>query len=156
MNTLLILTGETDRKELKTLEADYVSRIKHYTPFSVDEIKTHNEGLSQAEICRREAKEIEGRLKDGDYIILLDEHGKEFTSRELAAELQKWLLYPRGRRLVFIIGGPYGFTDELKQKAAMQISLSRMTFSHQMVRLIFTEQLYRAFTIIRGEHYHHE
>ncbi|MBO5314305.1 MAG: 23S rRNA (pseudouridine(1915)-N(3))-methyltransferase RlmH [Prevotella sp.] len=156
MKTLLILVGKTTSKVFNTGINDYVERISHYMPF---DIITIPELKNTKSITEEQQKEKEGELilkhiQPGDTLVLLDEHGKEFRSIELANWLER--KQQTCRRLVFVIGGPYGFSKEVYDKANEKISLSKMTFSHQMVRLIFTEQIYRACTIIKGEPYHHE
>lgn len=156
MKTLLILIGKTTSKVFNTGINDYVERISHYMPF---DIITIPELKNTKNITEEQQKEKEGELilkhiQPGDTLVLLDEHGKEFRSIELANWLER--KQQTCRRLVFVIGGPYGFSKEVYDKANEKISLSKMTFSHQMVRLIFTEQIYRACTIIKGEPYHHE
>ncbi|MBQ5607141.1 MAG: 23S rRNA (pseudouridine(1915)-N(3))-methyltransferase RlmH [Bacteroidaceae bacterium] len=156
MKTLLILVGKTTSKVFNTGINDYVERISHYMPF---DIITIPELKNTKSITEEQQKEKEGELilkhiQPGDILVLLDEHGKEFRSIELANWLER--KQQTCRRLVFVIGGPYGFSKEVYDKANEKISLSKMTFSHQMMRLIFTEQIYRACTIIKGEPYHHE
>lgn len=156
MKTLLILVGKTTSKVFNTGINDYVERISHYMPF---DIITIPELKNTKSITEEQQKEKEGELilkhiQPGDTLVLLDEHGKEFRSIELANWLER--KQQTCRRLVFVIGGPYGFSKEVYDKANEKISLSKMTFSHQMMRLIFTEQIYRACTIIKGEPYHHE
>lgn len=156
MKTLLILVGKTTSKVFNTCINDYVERISHYMPF---DIITIPELKNTKSITEEQQKEKEGELilkhiQPGDTLVLLDEHGKELRSIELANWLER--KQQTCRRLVFVIGGPYGFSKEVYDKANEKISLSKMTFSHQMVRLIFTEQIYRACTIIKGEPYHHE
>ncbi len=156
MKTVLILVGKTNGKLFAAGIDDYIGRINHYMPMSVVTIP---ELKSTKNLSQEQQKEMEGRLimdqlQPSDTVVLLDEHGKEPRSVELA----QWLEHKRqtARRLVFVIGGPYGFSQQVYSRANEQLSLSRMTFSHQMVRLIFAEQLYRACTIIQGEPYHHE
>ena len=156
MKTLLILVGKTTSKVFNTGINDYVERISHYMPF---DIITIPELKNTKSITEEQQKEKEGELilkhiQPGDTLVLLDEHGKELRSIELANWLER--KQQTCRRLVFVIGGPYGFSKEVYDKANEKITLSKMTFSHQMVRLIFTEQIYRACTIIKGEPYHHE
>ena len=156
MKTILILVGKTTDKHFQAGINDYVDRIGHYMPFellTIPELKG-TKNLSEKEQKDREGELILKTFQPGDYIVLLDEHGKEFRSIELA----RWLEQKRNtaRRLVFIIGGPYGFSPSVYARANEQISLSKLTFSHQMIRLVFTEQIYRACTIIKGEPYHHE
>lgn len=156
MKTLLILVGKTVNKHFIAGINDYAERIGHYMPFeiiTIPELK-NTKNLTEEQQKTMEGELILKQLQTSDTVILMDEHGKEFRSIELA----KWLDQKRNiaRRLVFIIGGPYGFSQAIYERANEKLSLSKMTFSHQMVRLIFTEQLYRACTIIKGEPYHHE
>lgn len=156
MKTLLILVGKTVNKHFVAGINDYVERIGHYMPFelvTIPELK-NTKALTEELQKEREGELILKLLQPTDTVVLLDEHGMEMRSTEFASWLQKKQL--SARRLVFIIGGPYGFSPALYQRANEKVSLSRMTFSHQMVRLIFTEQIYRACTIIKGEPYHHE
>ena len=156
MKTILILVGKTQNKIFKVGIDDYVSRIEHYMPFSITTISElkNTKSLSEDQQKQKEGELILKEIQPSDTVVLLDEHGAEFRSIEYA----KWLKQKQNtsRRLVFIIGGPYGFSPDVYTRANEKISLSRMTFSHQMVRLIFIEQLYRACTIIKGEPYHHE
>jgi len=156
MKTILIQVGKTVNKLFIAGINDYVERISHYMPF---EIVTIPELKNTKNLSEEQQKEAEGelilhQLQPSDTVVLLDEHGKEYRSIEFA----RWLEQKRNtaRRLVFIIGGPYGFSPAVYARANEQLSLSKMTFSHQMIRLTFTEQVYRACTIIRGEPYHHE
>lgn len=156
MKTTLILVGKTQDKLYSAGIADYAGRISHYMPFSIvtiPELK-NTRNLPEKEQKRLEGQEIMRKIQPSDTVILLDEHGKELSSMEFASWLSQKTM--NSRQLVFVIGGPYGFSEEVYKRSDGMISLSRMTFSHQMVRLIFTEQLYRACTIVRGEHYHHE
>ena len=135
----------------------YVSRLKHYIPFSVVEIPElkNVSALTKDQIKVREGELILKNIKPADDLILLDERGKEYSSVEFAKVIQDKISYV-GKDMVYVIGGAYGFSDAVYQRANSKISLSRMTFSHQMVRAIFVEQIYRAFTIMKGEPYHHE
>ena len=156
MKTILILVGKTQNKIFKVGIDDYVNRIEHYMPFSlttIPELK-NTKSLSEDQQKQKEGELILKEIQPSDTVVLLDEYGAEFRSIEYA----KWLKQKQNtaRRLVFVIGGPYGISPDVYARANDKISLSRMTFSHQMVRLIFTEQLYRACTIIKGEPYHHE
>ena len=156
MKTILILVGKTQSKIFKVGIDDYVNRIEHYMPFSITTIPElkNTKSLSEDQQKQKEGELILKEIQPSDTVVLLDEHGAEFRSVEYA----NWLKQKQNtaRRLIFIIGGPYGFSPDIYARANEKISLSRMTFSHQMVRLIFTEQLYRACTIIKGEPYHHE
>ena len=157
MKISLITVGRTDIPWVREGLDKYASRLIHYVPFSVVEIPElkNVSALSQSQIKEKEGKLILKSLKPADRVILLDEHGKEYRSIEFARQLQN-TMSAGGKDIIFIIGGAYGFSDEVYARADGKISLSKMTFSHQMVRAIFAEQLYRAFTIIKGEPYHHE
>lgn len=156
MKTLLILIGKTVDKHFAAGISDYVERIGHYMPFdlvTIPELK-NTKSLTEEQQKTLEGELIMKQLQPSDTVVLLDEHGRELRSVEFA----QWLEQKRNtaRRLVFIVGGPYGFSKDVYARANEQLSLSKMTFSHQMIRLIFTEQVYRACTIIKGEPYHHE
>jgi len=157
MKTVLILVGKTADTHIGTLFENYVSRIAHYAPFEIITVPEpkNTASLSHDRQCRAEGEAIKKLLRGDDWIILLDEHGREYSSVEFAEKLKKQQ-QTSARRIVYIIGGPYGFSPEIKELANEQVSLSKMTFSHQMVRLIFVEQFYRAQTILKGEPYHHE
>lgn len=156
MKTILILVGKTTNKIFQTGINDYTERIGHYIPFNITTIPElkNTKSLSEEQQKQKEGELILKEILSSDTVVLLDERGKDFRSIEYA----EWLRQRQAtaRRLVFVIGGPYGFSKDVYNRANEKISLSKMTFSHQMVRLIFTEQLYRACTIIKGEPYHHE
>ena len=156
MKIKLLLTGKTEEEYLKTGIREYETRIKRYIPFEIVEIAglKNSANLSTAEQIARESIMIGKQVLPGDIIVLLDEQGKEMRSAEFALFLNRQFL-TGNKNLIFIVGGPYGVDPSIKKQASFILSLSRMTFSHQMVRLFFTEQLYRALTIIRGESYHH-
>lgn len=156
MKTELLLVGKTVSKEFQKLIADYSERVTHYMPFSITVIPElkNTKSLTEEQQKTAEGEQILRLLQPSDTVVLLDEHGREPRSIELAQWLEK--KQSIARRLVFIIGGPYGFSPAVYARANEQLSLSRLTFSHQMVRTIFLEQLYRACTIIKGEPYHHE
>ena len=157
MRTTLILVGKTVNKHFVELIDDYAARVKHYMGFdiiTIPELK-NTKNLSIDQQKQQEGELILRQLQAGDHVVLLDEHGKEFRSIDFSKYMEQ-KMQTVGKRLVFIIGGPYGFSPDVYAKANEKLSLSKMTFSHQMVRTIFAEQLYRAFTIIRGEPYHHE
>ena len=156
MKTELIWVGKTVNKHFVACINDYVERIGHYMPFTVTTIPElkNTKNLSEQQQKEREGELILRMIQPSDTLVLLDEHGVEFRSIELASWLQK--KQQTARRLVCVIGGPYGFSPEVYARADEKLSLSKMTFSHQMIRLIFTEQVYRACTIIKGEPYHHE
>jgi 23S rRNA (pseudouridine1915-N3)-methyltransferase len=148
--------GKTVNKHFVAGINDYVERISHYMPFEVvtiPELK-NTKNLSEEQQKNAEGELILKQLQPSDTVVLLDEHGREYRSIEFAQWLQQ--KQNTARRLVFVIGGPYGFSPAVYQRANEQLSLSKMTFSHQMIRLTFTEQVYRACTIIKGEPYHHE
>lgn len=156
MKTELIWVGKTTDRYLADAIATYVGRIAHYMPFAITtipELKS-TKSLSADQQKEREGELILKLIQLSDTVVLLDEQGKEFRSVEFAAWMQK--RQQVARRLVFVIGGPYGFSPAVYARANEKLSLSQMTFSHQMIRLLFTEQVYRACTIIKGEPYHHE
>jgi 23S rRNA (pseudouridine1915-N3)-methyltransferase len=157
MKITLLTVGKTDKDWVRQGMEIYVSRLKHYIPFAVVEIPElkNVSALTKDQIKTREGELILKNIKPTDDLILLDERGKEYTSVELAKVIQDKISYV-GKDMVYVIGGAYGFSDAVYQRANSKISLSRMTFSHQMVRAIFVEQIYRAFTIMKGEPYHHE
>lgn len=152
----LIVVGRTTDKHMQALIDDYVGRLSHYVPFQLEVIPElrQTKGLSANQQKEREGELILQRINDGDWLVLMDEGGREFTSVEFSQYLDK-RQSSGARRLVFVIGGPYGFSPAVYQAAREKVSLSQMTFSHQMVRLFCVEQLYRAMTIQRGEPYHH-
>ena len=157
MKVTLILVGKTVNKHFVDLVDDYVSRLKHYINFdffTIPELK-NTKNLSVEQQKQQEGELILKQLQAGDHVVLLDEHGKELRSVEFSAYMEQ-KMQTVSKRLVFVIGGPYGFSPDVYERANGKLSLSKMTFSHQMVRLIFVEQLYRAMTIMRGEPYHHE
>ena len=157
MKSVLIVIGRTTDKRLQELTDDYVARIAHYMPFAIEVIPElrQTKALSPEQQKAAEAELLRARLHRGDRLVLLDEHGTERRSVDFARWLGKRLA-AGGRRLVFVIGGPYGFDASVHDLADEEISLSQMTFSHQLIRLLMVEQLYRANTILRGEPYHHE
>jgi 23S rRNA (pseudouridine1915-N3)-methyltransferase len=157
MKIALLQTGKTTDRNLILSMDDYSSRIKKYTVFeivTVPDLK-NTKTMPPEEQKTREGKKILEIIGKDDYVILLDERGKQFRTMAFAGLLEKIMMMSK-KRLVFIIGGAWGFSEEVYRRADMQMSLSQLTFPHQMVRLLFLEQLYRAFTIIRGEPYHHE
>lgn len=156
MKITLLVVGKTTDQRLQTLIDDYQQRLKHYIPFEIVVIPDlrNAKALTQAQIKEQEGIEILRRITPAMDVILLDEHGREYRSIEYAEWIQKKM--SAGRDITFIVGGPYGFSTAVYERADGKISLSKMTFSHQMIRLFFTEQIYRAMTILRGEPYHHE
>ncbi|MBQ0077188.1 MAG: 23S rRNA (pseudouridine(1915)-N(3))-methyltransferase RlmH [Bacteroidales bacterium] len=156
MRITLITVGKTDIKWVAEGLEVYASRLRHYIPFEIVEIPELKgvSSLRQEQIKEKEGELLLRRFRPQDYVVLLDEHGAQMRSIEFAAYIQQKA--NAGRDLVFVIGGAYGFSTGVYERADSKMSLSPMTFSHQMVRTIFVEQLYRAFTIIKGESYHHE
>ncbi len=157
MNIKLIAVGKTDQKNLQLLIDEYQKRLSFYIKFELEIIPDikNVKNLSESQQKEKEGELILSKLTVNDQLILLDENGKSFTSIDFAAELQK-KMNSGIKTLVFAIGGPYGFSSDVYKKAHGKIALSAMTFSHQMVRLFFIEQLYRGFTILRNEPYHHQ
>ena len=157
MKVKLILIGKTKSKFLLDGENEYQKRLKHYCKFSeliISDIKNAGK-LSKKELKDKEGNLILESLKNSDYVILLDDKGLALTSIEFSELLNKKMVSSTNE-LVFVVGGAFGFCESVYKRANTQLSLSKMTFSHQMVRMIFKEQLYRAFTILKGEKYHHE
>ncbi|CAM3937931.1 23S rRNA (pseudouridine(1915)-N(3))-methyltransferase RlmH [Flavobacterium antarcticum] len=157
MNIKLIAIGKTDNKQLQTLMDDYQKRLSFYVKFDLEVIADikNVKNLSELQQKEKEGELILSKITPTDQMILLDENGKNFSSVEFSNELQK-KMNSGIKTLVFVIGGPYGFSETVYNKAQGKISLSKMTFSHQMVRLFFIEQLYRGFTILKNEPYHHQ
>ena len=157
MNIELLTVGKTDVKWVKEGLDVYVARLQHYVPFKVTEIPELKkaQALSRDQIKEREGELLLKHLQPQDTLILLDEHGTEYRSTEFAEMLEKYMLQGT-KTLVFAVGGAYGFSPAVHARARAKMSLSKMTFTHQMVRTVFAEQLYRAFTILRGEPYHNE
>ena len=157
MQIKLLAIGKTDNKQLQQLIDDYQKRLSHYIKFNLEIIpdlkKTKN--LTEVQQKQKEGELIITRLNASDVLILLDESGKQFDSVSFSNYLQKYM-NSGIKQLVFAIGGPYGFSQEVYNKAQGKLSLSKMTFSHQMIRLFFIEQLYRSFTILKNEPYHHK
>lgn len=157
MNIELLLTGKTDLEYLKKGIFLYEKRLKHYCNFNRIEIPQLKRvsSLKENQIKVKEGELILKNISDQDVLILLDERGAKISSQDFALRIENWAV--RGiKKVIFTVGGAYGFSEEVYERANGMISLSNMTFSHQMVRLIFVEQLYRAFTIIKGEPYHHK
>ncbi|WP_026934584.1 23S rRNA (pseudouridine(1915)-N(3))-methyltransferase RlmH [Christiangramia echinicola] len=156
MTIKLVCIGKTDKKELEELIKVYSDRLQHYIKFEFEIIpdlkKTKN--LDENQQKSKEGDLILSGVQNSDFVVLLDENGKQFSSENFSEYIQK-RMNTGLKRLIFVIGGPYGFSEDVYNRADSKISLSKMTFSHQMVRLFFTEQLYRAFTILKNEPYHH-
>ena len=157
MKFCLVVIGKTVEKHYIAAIQDYVERVQHYTAFDLEVIPElkNTKNLSKEQQKEKEGELLLKVLQPGDSVVLLDEHGKEFRSVEFAAWVEK-KMHTVARRLVFVIGGPYGFSPAVYAAAQEKISLSKMTFSHQMIRLIFVEQFYRAMTILHNGPYHHE
>ena len=157
MKIELAVIGKTSIGYLKQGIDEYIKRLKHYAPFEIkyiDDIK-NTKNISEDQQKRTEGAKILSLLDKSDFVVLLDEHGKEYTSMQYSSYIQKRML-SGAKKVVFVIGGPYGFSQEVYDRANDKISFSKMTFNHEMIRLIFTDQLYRAYTIINHEPYHHE
>ena len=157
MKIKLLAIGKTDNKHLIQLIEEYQNRLKHYIKFELEVIPDikNVKNLSEVQQKEKEGALILSKLQNTDDLVLLDDKGKHFTSIEFSQYLQK-KMNSGIKQLVFVIGGPYGFSDTVYKKAIAKISLSKMTFSHQMIRLFTVEQIYRAFTILKNEPYHHE
>lgn len=157
MKVKLLGIGKTDADHIIQGVKEYEKRLKHYIPYEslfIPDLK-NSKNLSESQQKDKEGELIKGQIKETDMVVLLDENGTQLSSVEFAKFIEKQMV-SGSKTMVFVIGGPYGFSNEVYQLAKTKISLSKMTFSHQMVRLIFTEQLYRAMTIIKGEPYHHQ
>ena len=157
MKITLLAIGKTNAKYLQEGIEQYTKRLGHYIPF---ELKILPDVKTTKSLTTDKQKEMEGQMflstiGQGDWVTLLDERGKEFTSREFANYIDKKMV-TLPKNLIFIIGGPYGFSQEVYDRANEKLSLSKMTFSHEMIRLFFIEQIYRAMTILKGEPYHHD
>lgn len=157
MKITLLSVGKTDDPLFSQIFEEYSKRVNFYTPFElkiIPDIK-NAKNLSEKEQKKQEGEKLLKWVQPSDCVVLLDDKGKQYSSVEFARYIEKKSL-AAVKRLVFVVGGPYGFSEEMRERANETVSLSRMTFTHQMVRLVFTEQLYRAMTILRNEPYHHE
>lgn len=156
MKITLLVVGKTNKGWIKDGQDIYIDRLSHYVGFELKEIPElkNVSALSKDQIKSREGELILKNIKDSDKVILLDERGRMYSSLDFADTVRGHM--QQGRNVVYVVGGAYGFSEEVYKRADDKISLSKMTFSHQMIRTIFVEQLYRAFTIINGEPYHHE
>ncbi len=157
MNIKLILHGKTDDAYLQEGISKYTKRLKHYFSFSeviIPALKNAKR-LRFQDIKQKEGELLLSKVKSTDTLVLLDENGRTFSSEEFSVFLQKQM-NQSVKSLVFVVGGPYGFSDDVYKRANFKLSLSKMTFSHQMIRLLFVEQIYRAFTILNNEPYHHK
>jgi len=157
MKIVLLSIGKTSEEYLIEGIAQYQKRLKHYTQFELIEVPNIKkaQNFSKNELMKKEGELILNKIQASDYLVLLDDKGKDFTSVKFSKKVQQWMLSGK-KRLVFVIGGAYGFSDTVYQRGNEKLSLSKMTFSHQMVRLFFVEQIYRAYTILNNEPYHHE
>ena len=157
MNIKLLLVGKTDEGSLQGLIDNYIKRLNHYNRFEVEILPDlkNTKNLSSEQQKQKEGKLILEKISTSDFLVLLDENGKQYSSEAFSEYIQK-RLNSGMKQLVFVVGGPYGFSEEVYARAQGKVSLSKMTFSHQMVRLFFVEQLYRAFTILKNEPYHHK
>jgi len=157
MKIVLLSIGKTSEEYLIEGIAQYQKRLKHYTQFELIEISNIKkaQNFSKNELIKKEGELILNTIQSSDYLVLLDDKGQGFTSVKFSNKVQQWMLSGK-KRLVFVIGGAYGFSDAVYQRGNEKLSLSKMTFSHQMVRLFFVEQIYRAYTILNNEPYHHE
>ena len=157
MKIALVVIGKTDAQYFAQAIAEYTNRLTHYIPFEmvvIPDIK-NVKNLSEAQQKEKEGELILKATQAGDYLVLLDERGKDFSSMQFSTYIEK-KMHTVSKRLIFVVGGPYGFSESVYKAASEKISLSKMTFSHQMIRLIFVEQIYRAMTILNNEPYHHE
>ncbi len=153
----MLSVGKTDEDFYVRAIEMFKKRLSHYIPFELDFVPDvkNRKNLSEKEQKQLEGEAILNRIQPGDHVVLLDDKGKQYSSMEFSAFIEK-RSHSVPKRLVFVVGGPYGFADQVYDRANEKLSLSRMTFTHQMVRLVFVEQLYRAMTILNGEPYHHE
>lgn len=157
MRIKFLLIGKTNSKYISEGESEYSKRLSNYIKFEETVILAikNKASLSMKELVNKEGNLILSKLENGDDVILLDDKGKQYSSMEFSNFISNKIMN-RTKSLVFVVGGAYGFSDAVYNRANFKLSLSKMTFSHQMIRLIFKEQLYRAFTILKGEKYHHE
>lgn len=157
MNIKLITVGKTDATYVKEGIGVYEKRIKRYINFDIQVIPDLKKSKKRSNEVQKdqEGELILNAVQAGDFLVLLDEKGKELKSTQFSDYIQK-RMNTGIKQLIFVIGGPYGFSDDVKKRSDFKISLSQMTFSHQLVRILFAEQLYRAFTILKGEPYHHD
>ena len=157
MKITLLVVGRTTERYFTEAIDEYKNRLKHYIPFDLEiipELK-NTKNLSETQQKEKEGELILKQIQPGDHLVLLDERGKEYSSIKFAQFIEK-KTHSVSRRLVFVVGGPYGFSEKVYDMAQEKLSISKMTFSHQMIRMIFLEQIYRAMTILNNEPYHHE
>lgn len=157
MKIVFLSLGKTNEKYLIEGISLYQNRLKHYTSFEMIEIPNikKSKNLTKLELMKKEGDLILKNIQNSDHLVLLDEKGKEYNSTKFSEKIQNWMLSGK-KRIVFVIGGSYGFSNDIYQRGNEKISLSKMTFSHQMVRLFFLEQLYRGYSILNNQPYHHE
>lgn len=157
MKIQLIVTGRTRDEALAQLTQHYTRRVQHYVPFELVELPDVRTTRATTEAAQKQAEGVQMLkvVQPGDFVVLLDEHGRQMTSREFAGFIDRKMSTLQ-RNLIFIVGGPYGFSPDMRSRADSLLGLSAMTFSHEMVRPFFVEQIYRAMTILRGEPYHHD
>ena len=157
MKIVFLSLGKTNEKYLIEGISLYQNRLKHYTSFEMIEIPNikNSKNLTKLELMKKEGDLILKNIQNSDHLVLLDEKGKEYNSIKFSEKIQNWMLSGK-KRIVFVVGGSYGFSNDLYHRGNEKISLSKMTFSHQMVRLFFLEQLYRGYSILNNQPYHHE
>ena len=157
MKIVLVVVGKTNEKYLIEGISDYQKRLKHYAKFQIVEISNikNAKNFSEIELIKKEGEMILKQINTSDYLVLLDDKGNNFSSPSFAEKLQQWMISGK-KRLIFVVGGAYGFSQQVYDRGNEKLSLSKMTFSHQMVRLFFVEQLYRGYTILNNEPYHHK
>ena len=157
MKIVFLSLGKTNEKYLIEGISLYQNRLKHYTSFEMIEIPNikKSKNLTKLELMKKEGDLILKNIQNSDHLVLLDEKGKEYNSIKFSEKIQNWMLSGK-KRIVFVVGGSYGFSNNVYQRGNEKISLSKMTFSHQMVRLFFLEQLYRGYSILNNQPYHHE
>jgi len=155
MKIRLLLLGKTTEKPIADLSAIYLNKLKHYSTFEMEVLDNTAIRFENPDLVKEaEAKLILKKIVPSDWVVLLDEHGKTYSSVSFANQLQSWLNFGR-KQMIFMVGGPFGFHKSVYERADAKLSLSEMTFSHQLVRPVFLEQIYRAFTILKNEPYHH-
>jgi 23S rRNA (pseudouridine1915-N3)-methyltransferase len=156
LEIVFLLTGKTDSSDIQNLMEQYEKRLKHYSRFQIVEIKQIKLKSSEKGLLLMAEREAQLKaLQDSDFLVLLDENGNYWSSRGFSEQLQKWM-NTGPKRLVFLVGGAFGFHEDIRKRSQSSLSLSKMTFSHQIIRPIFLEQLYRAFTILKNEPYHND
>ena len=155
MKILFVITGQTSDRAMVDMMAEYEKRLSRFVTIGICELKIRNERNEPIQsIKEKEQKQQLKQISEKDFLVLLDEKGKEFSSVEFAKQLEKWLA-ASSRKIIFMTGGAYGFADDILRRADLKISFSKFTFTHQMIRVLLLEQVYRAFTIINNQKYHH-